>query len=69
MNLVERFLRDLTVNCVRDGSFASVKELAAAIESHLQERDLKPVRHTWRASGADILAKIKRARDSQTTPA
>jgi transposase len=69
MNLVERFLRDLTVDCVRGGSFASVKELAAAIESYLQERDLKPVRHTWRASGADIHAKIKRARESQTTPA
>ena len=69
MNLVERFFRDLTVDCVRDGSFASVKELAAAIETYLQERDLKPVRYTWRASGADILAKIKRARESQATSA
>ena len=69
MNLVERFFRDLTVDCVRDGSFASVKELAAAIESYLRERDLKPVRYTWRASGAEILAKINRAREAQTTAA
>ena len=69
MNLVERFFRDLTVDCVRDGSFASVKELAAAIESYLRERDLKPVRYTWRASDAEILAKINRAREAQTTAA
>jgi transposase len=65
MNLVERFFRDLTVDCVRDGSFTSVKALAAAIETYLQQRDLKPVRYTWSARGAEILAKIKRARAAQ----
>jgi len=60
MNLVERFFRDLTVDCVRDGSFGSVKELAAAIESYLQQRDLNPVRYTWKAEGTEILAKIQR---------
>jgi transposase len=69
MNLVERFFRDLTVDCVRDGSFTSVKELGAAIETYLQERDLKPVRYTWKASGAAILAKIKRARAAQAAAA
>ncbi len=67
MNLLERFFRDLTVDCVRDGSFGSVKELASAIEAYLQERDLNPVRYTWRADGAEILAKIKRAREALTT--
>ncbi len=42
MNLVERFFRDLTVDCVSDGSFGSVRELASAIETYLQERDLNP---------------------------
>ena len=30
MNLVERFFHDLTVDIVRDGSFASVSELVDA---------------------------------------
>lgn len=67
MNLVERFFRDLTVDCVRDGSFGSVRELASAIETYLQERDLNPVRYTWKAAGAEILAKIKRAREASAT--
>jgi transposase len=62
MNLVERFFRDLTVDCVRDGSFTSVKELSAAIETYLQQRDLNPVRYQWRAEGQAILEKIQRAR-------
>jgi transposase len=66
MNLVERFFRDLTVDCVRDGSFTSVKELAAAIETYLQQRDLAPVRYQWKAEGKAILEKIQRARTALT---
>jgi transposase len=62
MNLVERFFRDLTVDCVRDGSFTSVKELSSAIETYLQQRDLNPVRYQWKAEGQAILEKIQRAR-------
>lgn len=64
MNLVERFFRDLTVDCVREGSFGSVKELAQSIEKYLLERDLNPVRYTWRADGKTILEKIQRAREA-----
>lgn len=64
MNLVERFFRDLTVDCVRDGSFGSVRELEEAIEKYLQERDLNPVRYTWKAKGEEILKKINRAREA-----
>jgi transposase len=63
MNLVERFFRDLTVDCIRDGSFTSVKELSAAIEAYLRERDLNPVRYQWKAEGRVILEKIQRARE------
>lgn len=62
MNLVERFFRDLTVDCVRDGSFGSVAELIKAMETYLAERDLNPVRYQWKAEGAAILEKIQRAR-------
>lgn len=64
MNLVERFFRDLTVDCVRDGSFTSVRELAQAIEAYLLERDLNPVRYIWKADGQAILEKIRRAREA-----
>lgn len=62
LNLVERFFRDLTVDVVRQGSFTSVKELVYAMTDYLAERNLKPTRYQWRAKGADILAKIQRAR-------
>ena len=52
MNLVERFFRDLTVDVVRDGSFASVGELAEAIDAHLAAHNLDPKRYVWRKSGA-----------------
>ena len=62
MNLVERFFRDLTVDCVRGGSFSSVAELIKAMEAYLVDRDLNPVRYQWKAEGTAILEKIQRAR-------
>lgn len=62
LNLVERFFRDLTQDVVRHGSFTSTQELSAAIFGYLEERNLNPTRYEWRAKGADILAKIDRAR-------
>ena len=62
MNLVERFFRDLTVDCIRAGSFGSVRELVAAIEAYLAERDLRPVRYRWHAHGEAILRKLNPAR-------
>ena len=66
LNLVERFFGELTARVVREGSFASVKELSDAIEAYLAERNLTPKPYRWRAKGADILAKIQRARSAQT---
>jgi transposase/transcriptional regulator with XRE-family HTH domain len=62
LNLIERFFRDLTEDVVREGSFASVRELISAIEAYLAERNLTPKRYVWSAKGEDILAKIVRAR-------
>jgi len=62
MNLVERFFRDLTVDCIRDGSFTSVRELISSIENYLAHRDLQPKRYVWKAEGKAILEKIHRAR-------
>ena len=62
LNLVERFFRDLTEDVVREGSFASVRQLVSAIEAYLAAHNLAPKRYLWHARGEDILAKILRAR-------
>lgn len=64
MNMVERFFRDLTVDCVRDGSFTSVADLVGEIEAYMAERELNPKRYVWRADGNQVLAKIKRAKEA-----
>ena len=65
LNLVERFFRDLTQDVVREGSFGSVRELVGAMETYLAERNLAPKRYVWKRKGAEILAKIARARAAQ----
>lgn len=62
LNLVERFFADLTEDVIRAGSFASVKEPVADIEAYLADRNANPRRYAWKAEGAAILEKIRRAR-------
>ena len=44
----------------------NLNELVAAIEAYLAQRNLSPKPYRWRAKGADILAKIQRAKAAQT---
>lgn len=67
MNLVERFFSDLTVEVVREGSFASVKELVRDIVAYLADRNLAPKPYRWKADGQEILRKIQRAREALAT--
>jgi len=67
MNLVERFFRDLTADCIRDGSFASTKEFVDSIKAYVRGRDLSPRRYVWKAEGQAILEKIRRARETLQT--
>ncbi len=62
LNLIERFFADLTGDVIRAGSFASVNELVRDINAYLAERNKNPKPYRWKAKGADILAKINRAR-------
>jgi len=62
LNLVERFFGELTSEVVREGSFQSLRELVRAIESYLAERNQNPKKYVWRASGLEILEKIRRAK-------
>jgi transposase len=63
MNLVERFFADLTADCVREGSFESVRDLIDAIDEFLAVRNEEPKRYVWRAKGEDILRKIEKAKE------
>ena len=62
LNLVERFFADLTEDVIRSGSFMSLNELVRDINAYLAQRNAAPKPYTWKAEGAEILAKIKRAR-------
>jgi transposase len=62
LNLVERFFRDLTQDAIRDGSFGHVRELIAAIETYLAQRNLAPKPYRWHKDGHAILQKIQKAR-------
>ena len=62
MNMVERFFADITMECIRDGSFSSVPELIRSIMAYLTRRNEDPKPYRWRADGRKILEKINRAR-------
>lgn len=62
MNLVERFLRDITEDVIREGSFGHVQELINDIELYLKQRNAEPKPYRWSAKGEEILAKIHKAR-------
>ncbi len=69
LNLAERFFADLTGDVVRAGSFTSVNELVRDIKAYLAVRNADAKPSLWRAAGAEILAKIKRARVALTAAA
>jgi len=62
LNMVERFFADLTGDVIRAGSFTSVRDLVRDINTYLAARNAAPKPYVWKASGAEILAKIRRAR-------
>jgi transposase len=64
LNLVERFFGELTADCIREGSFQNVRQLADSIMTYLAARNDNPKRYVWRAKGEVILKKIQRAKDA-----
>lgn len=61
LNMVERFFRDLTTECLRNGVFRSVPELIAAIGQYIALHNQNPKPFVWTAKANDILAKVIRA--------
>ena len=67
LNMVERWFRDITQKRIRRGSFASVRELLAAIQEYLDEYNRAPTRFVWTKSADMILAKIERCKAALVT--
>ncbi len=61
LNMVERFLRDLSVKRIRRGVFHSVRELTAAIHGYIAAHNQNPKPFIWTAKGSAILEKVKRS--------
>jgi transposase len=67
VNLVERFFRDITEQCIRRGVFRSVADLKAAIMDYLQQRNANPRPYTWTAKPDTILTKVAKAKEKLET--
>jgi transposase len=64
LNLVERWLGELTAKRIRRDSFSSVPDLIAAIEEFLEAWNEKPKPFVWRATVESILAKLSGCRQT-----
>ena len=62
LNLVERWFRELTEKNTRRGSFPSVPDLIASIETYLRVTNEHPKPLLWTASADAILEKVRRGR-------
>lgn len=62
LNLVERWFREITVKRIRRGSFDSVQELIAAIESYIVENNKQPKPFVWTKTADEIIQKVNRCK-------
>jgi transposase len=62
LNMVERFLRDLTEKQISRGVFRSVDQLEETILRAIEQHNAHPKPFIWTAKASDILEKVKRAR-------
>ena len=67
LNLVERWLRELTNQRIRRGSFRNVPELIAAIKGYLENHNQNPRIFTWIASVEQILTKVAKCKEALGT--
>ena len=59
LNLVERFLAEITSKRIRRGSYTSVGDLEAAIYDYLLQHNAKPKPFTWTKTADDILERCQ----------
>jgi transposase len=64
VNLVERWFKELTDKRLRRGRFTSVADLTQAITTWAEHWNIDPKPFIWKATAADIIAKVQRGRDA-----
>lgn len=62
LNLIERWFRELTQQCLRRNSFTNVKRLIEVIMKFVESHNEEPMSFIWTAKTEDILDKVKRAK-------
>ena len=62
LNLVERWLRNITDRRIRRGVFKTVDALVTVIMDYIAKHNDDPETFAWTASAEQILAKVRRAR-------
>jgi len=67
LNLVERWFGEITRKRIRRGTFQSVKELIAAIETYLRQHNQNPKKFVWTKDAETILAKVNRCKEALGT--
>jgi hypothetical protein len=68
LNLAERFFADITQDCIRDGSFESVRQLEKSIRASIEKHNADPKPYRWVPQGKSILEKINRAQKQLNKP-
>jgi transposase len=63
LNLVERWLGQITQKRIRRGVFSSVPDLIAAINKYIEFTNANPKPFVWTATVEAILSKVKRANE------
>lgn len=58
LNMVDRFLRDLSTERLRRGVFTSVPDLVTAIDDYIAHHNTNPKPFTWTKSARSILQKV-----------
>jgi transposase len=64
LNMVERWLRELTDKRIRRGSFRNVRELVAAIKEYVDCHNQNPRVFSWTASAESIMTKIAKCKEA-----
>jgi hypothetical protein len=64
LNLVERWFREFSTQCIHRGSFFSVDDLKAAIQEFLTSWNEDPKPLVWTATVESIMEKLSRCRQT-----
>ena len=64
LNLVERWFKELTDKRLRRGIFTSLADLTDAITTWAEHWNENPQPFVWKATAEDIIAKVRRGRDT-----